>query len=326
MSDDQAWLEWRRGGITATDVADAANGTYGGEYGVVARKLGLITVEQNAAMERGHRWQPKVADAVDMLTGFYVVGEETWCQNAEDEMIRATVDGFLSTLAEATLDDVEGVLEVKTTGVGVTPNYARWGDQMQWQMLSTGLHHAVLAHAVIDDATDTFVSLRLTEVQADPFRQLTLVSIAERLWMHVQAGTLPDPDSASALDDVKLVHAVADPELETVDLSPVEDDVARLVKIKEAVKEVTDEQKLLEARIREAIGDATKGEGAGYLVTVAKPKQVVTAELEAQLLELRPDLGKTVLDKDRAKVEAKDLYEAHRAAVGARALTIKELA
>jgi len=326
MSDDPAWLEWRRGGITATDIADAANGTYGGEYGVVARKLGLITVEQNAAMERGHRWQPKIADAVDMLTGYFVVGEETRCQHADNDMIRATVDGFLSTLPEATLDDVEGVLEIKTTGLSVRANRARWDDQMQWQMLSTGCHVAVLAHAVIDDVNDALVSLNLDEVQADPFRQQHLVSIAERLWMHVQAGTLPDPDSPSALDDVKTVCAVADPELETVDLEPFADDVTRLALIKDRLKEVEDEKSLIEARLRSALGAATKGETTSHRVTIAKPKSVMTDELEAQLLELRPDLAKTVIDKDRAKTEAKDLYEAHRAPVGARALTIKELA
>ena len=63
-TDEDRWLDWRKGGITATDVADAAQGTYGGAYGVVARKLGLITVEQNNAMRRGHIWQPRIADAV----------------------------------------------------------------------------------------------------------------------------------------------------------------------------------------------------------------------------------------------------------------------
>ena len=96
MSDDEKRLQWRREGVTATDVADAAAGTYGGMYGVVARKLGRVTVEQNEQMARGHRWQPVIADAVHVLTGLYVVGEETWCQCTGDDRWRATVDGFLS--------------------------------------------------------------------------------------------------------------------------------------------------------------------------------------------------------------------------------------
>ena len=131
-TDEDRWLEWRKGGITATDVADAAQGTYGGAYGVVARKLGLITVEQNNAMRRGHIWQPRIADAVHALTGQFVVGEETWCVNSDNDMIRATIDGFLSPIDTADFDDVVGVLEVKTRGRGVRPNYDRHLDQMRW--------------------------------------------------------------------------------------------------------------------------------------------------------------------------------------------------
>ena len=64
--DDTAWKEWRKAGITATDIADAANGTYGGAYAVVARKLDLLEPDaENDQMRRGHRWQPVIADAVN---------------------------------------------------------------------------------------------------------------------------------------------------------------------------------------------------------------------------------------------------------------------
>ena len=33
-TDDPAWLAWRRAGVTATDVADAYAGTYGGTFNV----------------------------------------------------------------------------------------------------------------------------------------------------------------------------------------------------------------------------------------------------------------------------------------------------
>ena len=324
--DEEKWLEWRRGGITATEVADAANGTYGGAYGVVARKLGIITVEQNSAMQRGHRWQPKIADAVHALTELVVVGEETWCESSNDPRWRATVDGFLAPFDDVVSpDDLSGVIEVKTRGVGVRPNRERWADQMQWQMLVTGMPVGLLADAVIDDTDDTCVSVHLSELKADPVRQSLLISYAENMWGHFQAGTLQEPSDPSALDDVKAVHPGIDPDAETVDLSDLEQNVARFVAIKAAVKSVTDEQKLLEAQIREAIGDAGRGECNGYRVTVSKPRQVMTAELEAQLLVARPDLGVVVLDKDRAKNEAKDVYEAHRAAVGARTITVREL-
>lgn len=330
MSDDPKWLEWRRGGITATEVADAANGTYGGAYGVVARKLGLITVEQNAAMQRGHDWQPRIADAVHALTGLFVVGEETWCQNSDDPMIRATVDGFVSPVDTASFADCVGVLEVKTRGKGVRPNRDRWADQVQWQLLAAGLERGILAEAVIDDAADPADSvcdaLYLSEIEADPFRQELLLSLAVDLWASFQMGELPEPSDPSALDDVKAVHGGV-PDGDKVDLSDLAEEVERFHRIKAAVKEVSDERDLLEARIREAIGDAPGGTSDRFAVTVSKPRQVMTAELEAQLLAARPDLGvhQIVLDKALVKKQEPDLYDAHRAPIGARTLTIKEL-
>jgi hypothetical protein len=49
---------------------------------------------------------------------------------------------------------------------------------------------------------------------------------------------------------------------------------------------------------------------------------VLTAEAEADLLASRPDLGRAVLDRDRARMEVPDLYAAHRQPVGARRLTL----
>lgn len=326
MGDDPKWLEWRRGGITATEVADAANGTYGGAYGVVARKLGMIVVEQNDAMRRGHRWQPKIADAVHALTELVVVGEETWCEHPDDPRWRATVDGFLAPFDDViAVDDLFGVIEVKTRGVGVRPNRDRWADQVQWQLFVTNLPAGLIADAIIDDADDTLVSLHLSELKADPLRQSLLLGYAEQMWSHVQAGTLPEPTDPSALDDVKTIHAVSATDVD-VDLTELADDVARFVAIKDAVKQVTEERDLLEARIRAAVGESTHGLCDRYRVTVSAPRRVMTSELEAQLLEAHPEWAKKALDKTAVKKADKALYEAHTAPVGARTITIKELA
>lgn len=321
-ADESAWLDWRRSGVTATDVADAAAGTYGGAYAVVARKRGLLEVEQTEQMARGHRWQPVVADAVHVLTGLWVVGEEAWCEHAEHPLRRATVDGFLAEAPEATLDDVVAVLEVKTRGTGTRPDRARWHDQVQWQMHVTGVPRAVIAEATIDDETDTCRGVRIHDVEADPDRQALLCSLAEDLWAHVQAGTLPDPDTPSALPAVKAVHGSAD-DSEAVDLADLADVVARYSEIKAAVKAVSDERDQLEALIREAVGPATKGTCDGFTVTVSRPALVLTDEAEAELLAAHPELGKVVLDRDRAKADQKDDYEAARRPLGARRLLVK---
>ena len=320
----ERWMAFRAGGITATDVADAANGTYGGAYAVVARKLGVVPPEEeNDAMRRGHRWQPVIADAVHTLTGLWVVGEESWCQHPDLPHHRATVDGMLADAPEVAITDVLGLLETKTRGVHVRPNRDRWFDQVQWQLHVVGVDRALVAEATIDDDRDQCLGVRLHEVEADPDRQATLVELAERLWAWVEMAALPEPDSPDCLPIVKAVHAEADPAADDVDLTSLADDVARLAAIKEAEKAVKDEAQLLEARIRAAVGDATRGRCDGFTVSVSKPTQVITDEAEAELLAARPDLGRLVLDRDRAKAEAPELYELARRPQGARRLSVR---
>ena len=322
MVDDLEWLEWRRAGVTATDVADAAAGTYGGLYAVVARKLGLVTVEQTAAMTRGHRWQPRIADAVHALTGQFVVGEETWCENRDRGWMRATVDGFLAPAAEATLSEVTAVLEVKTRGVGTRPNRDRWEAQVQWQMLVTGVDSAVIAEAVVDDVEDAVRSVTLTDVAADPDRQAELVAVGERIRACVAAGKLPTPDTPDALPVVKAVHASAADRVAA--LPDLESDVERFAALRAEISALTAERDLVEARIREAVGDATKVRAGGWTVTVSQPARVVPADAAAEFLETHPEFGRTVLDVDRLRVEAPDLFDGLRVPAGARRMTVKQ--
>lgn len=323
MSDDQ-WLQWRRQGITASDIARARSGRYGGRYGVVADKLGLTgPTETTEQMRRGLRWEQTIADAVHVVTGLHVVGEQVWCEHPDHPWRKATPDGFLASLPEAVMDEVIAGLEIKSHGINVRPAWDYWAPQVQWQMHVTGTPRTLVAAAEIDDERDELVALRFRWVDFDPYEVDDLVVLGEELWEHVQAGTLPEPDTASALDVVKQVHVVADGDADTVDLSDLADDVRRLGEIKAAVKAVTDERDLLEARIRDRLAAATKGTTPdGWRISLSKPALVLTAEAEAELLAARPDLGRLVLDRDKAKADAPDLYEAARQPVGARRLTV----
>jgi predicted phage-related endonuclease len=203
------WARWRAQGVGASDVAAIATQKYGGRYAVVAGKLGLgEPVEETAEMARGHAWEQRVADLVQVATGMYVVAEQAWCEHAEHPHRRATVDGFLAPLAECSIDDVIAVLEMKTHGVDVRPPWDYYQAQVQYQMLVTGIPRALLAVATIDDTDDTLVGMRLVWVDADTFHQSLLAELADEAWAHVQARTLPVPDTATALDAVKDVHAV----------------------------------------------------------------------------------------------------------------------
>jgi predicted phage-related endonuclease len=325
--DETEWLAWRREGITATDVADAAAGTYGGMYGVVSRKLGLVPPpEQNDAMRRGHRWQFKIADAVHALVGLWVVGEEHQVECPHRPEWRATVDGYLSR-SEVTSEraDLWGVLEVKTTGVNVRPDRGRWLSQVQWQLLCTGLDRGMVAHAVIDDSDDTVVSLRFTEVQADRMHQELLEELAVEMLHHVRAGTLPDPDDGSALEVVKSVWSDVDDTVDVADLSDLSDELQRLADLGAAIKHAQAEKDAIEAVVRHRIGAGTHGAADHFKVTVSRPAMVLPAAVERQLADEHPEYTKRVLDRDLIKKEAPELYEAHRQPTGARRLTVKHL-
>ena len=324
--DDPEWLAWRKSGITASDVANAYTGQYGGAYAVVASKLDLLPpVERTERMDRGHRWEQRIADAVHVLTGLYVHGEQTWCQNAGQPLHRATIDGMLSALAEASIDDIEALLETKTTGVGVRPSWDAWSVQCQWQMWCTGMPRALIAWATIDDTDDTMTLLTFRWVDRDEFLIDTLVELATMLWGHVTDGTLPEPNSPSALDTVKEVNAIADLDALPVDLSDMADDLTRFVALKAAVKASEGERDVLEARLRDRLGRATKGTADGVTVSLSKPRAVFTPEAETAFLDIYPDAKtNTTLDRTAAKKLDKKLYDELAQPIGARALIIKE--
>ena len=330
--EDQAWIEWRRGGITASDIAAAHSGRYGGAYGVIATKLGkLPPQEYTARMARGHAWEDRIATAVEVLTGLHVVGEQTWCEHQHRNEWRATVDGFAAPIPEPTIDQVTHLLEIKTRGIEVRPAWDYWGPQVQWQMLVAGIGAAILAELVIDDGQGfdggiVTPDLRLHLIEADPMMQRDLVDLAERLAGHLADGTLPDPDDGSQLDAVKATTLVVDESADTVDLSDLADEVARYDELRTALADAEAEKKLLEARIRAAIGEATKGTTDRHTVSVSRPTKVRTDAGNAAFLAAHPDLAKPVeIDTARARKEAKADFDAiPRDAIGARRLNIKE--
>lgn len=320
------FAEFRAGGVFSTAVADAYAGTYGGAYNAVARKLGLTApIEQTDRMARGLRWELRLADLTHAATGLYVHGEQMWTKHRDHDHHRAIVDGFLHEQAEVSMDDLDTLVQFKTTGIGARLPWERTVANCMWEIHCTGALRSLLVHATIDDDTDTLTGVRFTWIERDDFLIGTLVELAEMMWAHIQAGTLPDPDCPSALDTVKEVNAIADPDAATVDLTDMAEDLRRFTEIKAAVKAVEDERDRLEATIRNRLGAATKGTADGVIVSLSKPRAVFTPEAETAFLDIHPDAPtKTVLDRTAAKAIDKQLYAELSQPIGARALTIKE--
>lgn len=318
------FAEYRAGGVFSTAVADAYAGTYGGAYNAVARKLGLIApIETTDRMARGLRWEQRLADLTHAATGLYVHGEQMWTQNRDSPHHRAIVDGFVHESAQVSMDDLDSTVQFKTTGVGARLPWERTVANCMWEVHCTGALRSLLVHAVIDDDTDTLVRVSFTWIERDDFMIGTLIELAEMMWAHIQAGTLPDPDTPSALDTVKEVHALADADAAPVDLSDMADELHRFADIKEAVKTVESERDLLEAKIRERLGSATKGVVEGLTVSLSRPRSVFTPEAERAFLDIHPECKtNTVLDRTEAKKIDKALYAELGQPIGARALTV----
>lgn len=325
----QEWLEWRRGGIGASDVAAAVHGIYGGAYGVVHSKLSgeaRDAIDPKLA-DRGHRWEHAVADAVQALTGQYVVGEQAWSAHKEHRWQRCTVDGFLAPVAEASPDDLDAVLEIKTKGLHAPYRWDVWNTQTQWQMHVTGLRQAVIVVASIDDLSDRAAGLRLEVVDADRTTQQLLISHAEQLWEHVQAGTYPQP-GAEALDVVKDRWADAAPDIDTliVDDEQLVWAISDYDEAKRVAKACERDLRAREAQIREALGEFVSAETSDgkWRVRIGEPVRKLDVGGRAWFLNVHPECGVFTLDTDRAKATDPDLYEALKKPTSDRRLTVKE--
>ena len=322
MTDDTEWHAWRRAGITASDIARATSGKYGGMYGVVADKLGLTAPQEYTdRMARGHALEATAQTAAELLTGLHIVGEQYLAEHAEHPEWRATLDGLASPIPEPTLDDCTHVVEVKSRGVEVRSAWDYWHPQTQWQMLVTGIPRALLVEIIVTDADPVEVhAVKVHRLEADPLTQAMLTDTADRIVEHVNTCILPEPATASELDSVKDVHRVADGT--TVDLTPMADIIARFLEIKTAVAAVETERDALEAQIRAAVGPATTATAGPYLVKVSEPRRKITPEGEQRLLAAHPDCVRADLAAIRKKDP--DLYKATGEPVGARTLTVKE--
>lgn len=326
-SDEQAWLDWRRGGIGASDVAAAWTGRYGGAYSVVADKLGIGTKDIDPVdAARGNRWETAIADGVHALTGYYVHAEQLPVSSPEVPHWLSTIDGLLDPEPETTLDDAAAVLEVKTSRQYVTPKWDYYKAQTNWQMLVTGKQRVLIAVAIIGldlDGNETVKDLKLEWSERDDYLISQLIDLAEKLWAHVQAGTLPEPDEFTDLADVKAVNAEAD-----TDLAIALDDDAAVMEytyLKEAAKAAEKAYRDAEANLRHALGAATRGVAPSFEVRIGAPANKFTRDSEAAALMLHPEFGKTVLDRARFKAEQPEAYDELRVPSHDRRITVKEI-
>jgi hypothetical protein len=145
-ADESAWLEARRTGVTATEVALAA--TPAGFRDALENRRNPQPVEVNGYMEFGLLWEDWV---IDKIAREYDIAPNDFLIAGENRKHLATPDG-LST-------DHTVIAEVKTTGKDwgtVDKLPLKYKRQIQWQLHVTGAKFCVVAW-LLRDVTDTGV-------------------------------------------------------------------------------------------------------------------------------------------------------------------------
>lgn len=326
------WHTWRNGGWGASDMAAAWTGRYGGAYRKVAEKAGRLTDDApdeatQDRMDRGKDLEPTLAALVELTTGWFVVtermaGDDLWMEHRTNPRHRATLDGLAVHDLALPLTDAVAVVEFKTHGTETRPAWDYFHAQVQWQLHVTGMDTAVLAVAAVDDLTGRIENLRLTTVDADLLLQASLVALADEMDAHLHAGTLPDPDGSDmATAAVKALTWTATPDdVMAVDLSDLEDRVARLGTVKEALAAAKAELAETENMVKDRMGYAAHGVAGEWRVTYGKARRVLD---EDRVLADHPEFAKTVLDRKAAEAALGKGLDDYRDPLGARPLTVR---
>lgn len=259
MNDRTEWLQWRREGIGASDVAGILRlSPWTSPYRVWADKVGLLPTTDDSESERlrfGHMAEPMIAEYVRADLGLVVAGEQTWCSRPDKPWHRATVDGFI--FESDRTDSIEqalGVLEVKTdfgTPWDEVPAY--YQAQVQWQMHVTGMMRALVA------ALFGF-RFRPYWVERDQRDIDMIVGEVDRFWHdHVLAGVPPELDGSEATLETLAAIYPAHVDGKSVELDDIEWKVGEWQGAKLATKDAKAREDRWRAEIEAALGDAEIG-------------------------------------------------------------------
>lgn len=315
---DGLWKEWRRAGVTATDIAQASTGIYGTIRTVVEDKLDPPDDEPTPAMLRGHAAEEPITRAVEALTGLHAVNAQLWAEHSERPEWRATIDGELATAPDA---EPVAVLELKTRNQRVAVPRLYYLCQVQWQLLVRGRPLALVArgdYTDLDDGTETLVGLRLDRIDADADLQAQLVEVADRIISYVAAGTLPPVDGSELVAErIARRYEIADRDADAVPLDDLADLLAARVDVLAELERVETEKRRIESTIKDRLGEATRGvTAAGWRASWPARRTLDLAALRAaghgdlidrhtrrepkvDLTALAADLGKKTADQFR---------------------------
>jgi putative phage-type endonuclease len=210
-ADRDAWLEWRRDGIGASDIpAILGFSRYGSALTVYLDKQGKLPDHDNEQMWLGRRLEPIMLELFTERTGRIVLPGLP-SQHWEIPWARATLDGLV---AEAG-GDVLGPLELKTGSAAkelLDDDIAGpLAAQLQWQMFVTDCQHAWAAGLVVDFGFKFVVR----EVERDEDALHDIIEVAHHFWHENVLAQVPPPATGEdrEIDAINDAYRVSDDDL-----------------------------------------------------------------------------------------------------------------
>jgi predicted phage-related endonuclease len=172
------WLEARRGGVTATQVAKAASGPGGFEQAVTEYRDEFQETD-NPYMKFGRDWEGPIS--MHLKDRFGIMPNEWLISSSVSDHYLATPDGLSI--------GHDQISEVKTTGKDWATIPVQYRRQVQWQLFVTGATSCVFAWMLRESRNYVFLPAwfdpKIEVIERDEQMIASLVKVADELWERV---------------------------------------------------------------------------------------------------------------------------------------------
>jgi len=292
IADRASWLEWRRGGVGASEVAAIVGLSHfsgATPMRVYLDKLGMLDDGgPTEPMRWGQILEPAIAAAFEVDTGLYVRHAQVLVVDGDHPWRRATLDGLVYDNPCGIDPQLAlGVLESKTTGDDSWDDIPdAYAAQVCWQLGLTGHERAWVA------VLHRGQRFRIHEVDAEPGAFAILCERVDAFWHdHVLARRPPDVAAVDldAVRDAWRTRIVDELELEA------DDELAELARrwadAKAFARTAADAADALEAELRMRIGDAAALTVGGVSLVTCKAQRTPARLDEKALRSAHPELA-----------------------------------
>lgn len=208
----EAWLEWRRGGVGGSDAAAVVGlDPWRSPVTTWLEKRGLFMGQaESDLMRMGKLLEPPIADEVERMRDVWIRGRQSCLVHPEHAFMRCTADGFV--YEDAELGEPIALYEGKCTS---QIRYALdWSEEgpPPWVNLQVQHNLAVTGCEVAWVSIFHDLRLEIREVPRNDWIIGQLIEIERDFWDHVVSGVPPAEVDSSERTREAIREAYAEPE------------------------------------------------------------------------------------------------------------------